>query len=210
LRKNSSFSVFFILVLLLFSCKTGENKKIEAITGASPKDAIVENDQRGNLMNATISKSLIIVHSYHTGSTGKVADAIANILDSDIKQPQEVNLHEIQNFELVGFGSGIFSDKHSDSIINLANELPVVNDKKAYIFSTSSIIKKDKNVKDHSVLKEILLSKGYIIIGEFHCLGYNRNSFLKIFGGINKRRPNEEDLENARKFALELRANMGL
>ena len=54
------------------------------------------------------------------------------------------------------------------------------------------------------ILKDKLKARGYIIVGEFSCAGYNTNSFIKIFGGLNKNRPNEEDLGRAKIFALSL------
>ena len=45
------------------------------------------------------------------------------------------------------------------------------------------------------------------IVDEFSCLGFNTNSFLKHLGGLNKGRPNEEDFENAKQFALRLKDN---
>ena len=59
--------------------------------------------------------------------------------------------------------------------------------------------------KCHKTLKETLQSKGYTIVGEFGCAGFNTNKFLKYFGGINKGRPNCEDLKHAEEFALKLR-----
>jgi hypothetical protein len=44
-----------------------------------------------------------------------------------------------------------------------------------------------------------------VIIDEFICAGFNTNSFLKLFGGINKGRPNVEDLRRAEEFALNLK-----
>jgi hypothetical protein len=40
-----------------------------------------------------------------------------------------------------------------------------------------------------------------MVIGEFGCAGWNTNSFLRFFGGLNKGRPNAEDLRNAEEFA---------
>jgi flavodoxin len=58
---------------------------------------------------------------------------------------------------------------------------------------------------NHAALREKLRSKGYVIVGEFGCMGHNTNSFLKVFGGINKGRPNAEDLKHAEKFAQNLK-----
>ena len=58
------------------------------------------------------------------------------------------------------------------------------------------------------MLKEKLQFKGYRILDEFACKGFNTNSFLKYFGGMNKGRPNAEDLIHAEEFAQILSTNM--
>ncbi len=67
---------------------------------------------------------------------------------------------------------------------------------------------KDKVAKDHSALREKLQSKGYVIVDEFACKGYNTNSFMTFFGGLNKGRPNAEDLERAEECAQKLKRNL--
>jgi flavodoxin len=59
--------------------------------------------------------------------------------------------------------------------------------------------------KNHSTLKEKLRSKGYMIVDEFNCPGFNTNSFIKLIGGLNKGRPNTEDLKRAELFAQNLK-----
>jgi flavodoxin len=63
---------------------------------------------------------------------------------------------------------------------------------------------KDKVAEDHTPLREKLQSKGYIVVDEFACKGFNTNSFLRHFGGMNKGRPNEKDLKKAEDFARKL------
>ena len=63
----------------------------------------------------------------------------------------------------------------------------------------------NKVAQDHSLLREKLQSKGYMIVDEFSCKGFNTNSFLKLFGGMNKGRPNDEDLKHAEEFAQNLK-----
>ncbi|MFW9895091.1 MAG: hypothetical protein ACFFD7_04735 [Candidatus Thorarchaeota archaeon] len=55
------------------------------------------------------------------------------------------------------------------------------------------------------MLRKKLQLKGYIIIDKFTCKGFSTNSFLKYFGGMNKGRPNKEDLKNAEQFAKNLK-----
>jgi hypothetical protein len=48
-----------------------------------------------------------------------------------------------------------------------------------------------------------------VIIGEFSCAGFNTNSFLKFLGGLNKGRPDAEDLRYAEEFARNLNGEPG-
>ena len=150
-------------------------------------------------------KSILVVISIHHNNTVKIAEVMAKILKSQTKKPQEIEPKELQSYDLVGFGSGIYGEKHHMSLLNLADKLPKVENKKAFLFSTAGITSKNKTKKDHSQLKEKLQLKGYMIIDDFQCKGFNTNSFLKYFGGMNKGRPNAEDLKNAEEFAKALK-----
>ena len=50
-------------------------------------------------------------------------------------------------------------------------------------------------------LKEKLQRKGFDIIGEFSCRGYDTSKAAMIVGGINRDRPNAKDLKQAEEFA---------
>ncbi|MFX0009958.1 MAG: flavodoxin family protein [Candidatus Hermodarchaeota archaeon] len=160
---------------------------------------------------------LILVKSIHHGNTQKVAEVFAKVLDAQIKTPEQVNIEEFQQYSLIGFGSGIYGGKHHTSLLKLADNLPQVKNHKAFIFSTDgaprALIKydlsfeKEKLSHNHDLLREKLKSKGYTIVGEFLCGGFNTNNVLKLFGGINKGRPNAEDLKHAEVFAENLKLN---
>ncbi len=157
-----------------------------------------------------IMKSLIVCFSFHHNNTLKVAEAMAKVLNAEIKTPQQTSPEELQQFDLVGFGSGIFDEKHHESLLELADKLPQVIDKKAFIFSTS-FVSVDSHVfgsvsgKFHTALREKLQSKGYTVVGEFNCKGFNTNRIYGRFGGMNKGRPNAEDLKYAEEFASKLK-----
>ena len=155
-------------------------------------------------------KSMIVCCSYHHNNTQKVAHAMAKVLDAQIKTPQQTNLEELQQFDLVGFGSGIYAEKHHETLLELADKLPQVTDKKAFIFSTSfvgvdSLVFGRITSKFHTALREKLQSKGYTVVDEFNCRGFNTNGIYGQFGGMNKGRPNAEDLKNAKEFAEKLK-----
>ena len=152
-------------------------------------------------------KCLLIVYSYHHNNTQKIAETMAKVLEAEIKTPQQTNTQELQEYNIVGFGAGIDSGKHYKQLLDFADNLPQVNAKNAFIFSTAGMTSGKKSQKDHSKLREKLVSKGYRIIDEFQCKGFNTNVFLKYFGGMNKGRPNEEDLQAVEEFAQKLKSS---
>ena len=132
---------------------------------------------------------------------------MAKVINAEIKTPQQIKTEELQKYDLVGFGAGIDSGKHYKVLLDLADKLPNLENKNAFIFSTAGMSSEKKLAKDHSKLREKLEAKGYRIVDEFQCKGFNTNVFLKYFGGMNKGRPNEEDLKHAEEFAQNLKNN---
>ena len=57
-------------------------------------------------------KTLLVLYSYHHHNTEKIAKVFAKVLDAEIKTPQEIKPDELQEHDLIGFGSGIYSAKH--------------------------------------------------------------------------------------------------
>ncbi len=147
-------------------------------------------------------KTLIICESVHHGNTMKIAEAIGEVLNAKIIKPSDFNESIIADYDLIGFGSGIYGGEHHKNLLDLADKLETQNDKKAFIFSTSSV----RMAVMHKALRDRLLKKGFNIIGEFHCKGFADYGFLKyLFGGTNKGRPNKEDLQKAKDFARKLK-----
>lgn len=159
-------------------------------------------------MDPMPGKSLVIVFSYHHGNTEKIANVIAKVLGAEVKLPQQVYPEELRQYDLIGFGSGIYSATFDPSILTLADRLSYAAGKKAFLFSTygapAFIANREFIEKNHQQIREKLRLKGYNVVGEFGCAGWNTNSFLNYFGGLNKGRPNAEDLANAEAFAREM------
>jgi flavodoxin len=167
-------------------------------------------EMEGNVLENSIPmKSLLILFSYHHKNTEKIATVFAKVLDAQIKTPQQVNPEELPEYSLIGFGSGIYGGSHHESLLDLADKLPQVRNKKAFIFSTCGVPAFAANrklfEKNHSSLREKLQSKGYTVIGEFSCTCFNTNSFLKLFRGLNKGRPDARDFKHAEEFARNLK-----
>lgn len=148
-------------------------------------------------------KALILCYSYHHNNTQKVAEVIAQVLGAEIKSPQDVTPADVAGYDLVGFGSGIYFGKHHKTLQKIADKLPPAKDKPVFIFSTSG--EEGKGEKLHTKLREKLQSKGYHILAEFNCPGYDTTIAAKLFGSQQEGRPNEDDLQSAQTFAENLK-----
>lgn len=150
-------------------------------------------------------KVLMICTSIHHTNTLKIAKVIGEVLNAKIIKPTDVDIEILSDYDLIGFGSGIYNGKHHRSLLDLVSKLKTKNHKKVFIFSTATIPFEVM----HRPLKECLIDKGFDIIGEFYCKGFMSHSFTKyIFGGLNKGRPNEKDLKKAQDFARKLKEDI--
>jgi flavodoxin len=144
-------------------------------------------------------KALILCYSYHHQNTQKVASVIANILGAEVKSPKDVTPQEVAGYDLVGFGSGIYFGKHHKTLLNIADKLPSAKDKPVFIFSTSG--EEGKGDKLNTKMRKKLQAKGYHILSEFNCPGYDTTIAAKLFGSQQEGRPNKADLAAAQTFA---------
>lgn len=160
------------------------------------------------------SEALVIVHSWHHGNTRKVAEALARILGAEVRTPDRVDPATLGEYDLVGFGAGIDSGRHYLPILDLADQLPPGGGRRVFLFSTCGVPAAFARGEEferqfhanHAELRARLADRGYAIAGEFSCVGFNTNSFLKHFGGLNKGRPDAADLARAEDFARGLLA----
>lgn len=148
-------------------------------------------------------KTLIIIKSVHHMNTEKVAKAMAEELDASIWHPEDVDISSLEEYDMIGFGSGIYHGKHHKALWELAGRLPPAN-KAAFVFSTCGLWREGF----HNSLREILVGKGYDIVGEFHCNGWDTYGPLRLIGGLKKGHPDAKDIERAQTFARNLANKM--
>ncbi|MFW9864358.1 MAG: flavodoxin family protein [Candidatus Thorarchaeota archaeon] len=147
-------------------------------------------------------RSLLVLISIHHKNTEKIANVFSRVLDAQIIAPRQFEPRRMHEYDLIGFGSGIYDEKHHRALLELAENLPQVTDRKAFLYSTSGVATGSERF--HAPLRNKLQSKGFKIVAEFNCNGFNTNSFLGFFGGMNKGRPNTQDLRKAEEFAQNL------
>jgi len=146
-------------------------------------------------------RAVVLYISIHHGNTEKVAKAMTNALNADLLTLSQVHCEILDQYDLIGFGSGIYFGRHHKSLLDFVDKLPMLGNKKAFIFSTSGLRKIPFIYDFDKPLREKLQRKGFDILGYFSCRGYDTWGLTKLVGGINKGRPNAEDLEQAKSFA---------
>jgi len=161
-------------------------------------------------------KTLIIYISIHHRNTEKIAKAMAEVLEAKLVKPNEAYVKDLLECDLIGFGSGIYFGQHHKSLLKSIDKLPDLRVKKAFIFSTSGVSNSGNLLSNmrlkishfHVPLRKALTNKAFDIIGEFNCRGFDTVGPFKIIGGINKGKPNESDIKEAKNFALNLKKVM--
>jgi flavodoxin len=149
-------------------------------------------------------KIAIIYKSIHHGNTKKIAEVMAEALEADLFDLKDVNKDIICEYDLIGFGSGKYFMRPHKKLRKFVEDLDGVEGKNAFVFSTSG------DGKPMGWLGKKLSKKGFLVLGEFYCRGFDTYALAKIIyrGNLNKGRPDEEDLKNARKFAIGIKEKL--
>ena len=137
----------------------------------------------------------IVYYSKHHGNTKKLLDAIAEkhpVTLIDVTAQPDADL---SGYERIGFASGIYYSAFAKQIISFANaHLPERKDV-FYIYTHGA--PKGDFLK---AMREIADKKHCREIGEYRCQGFDTFGPFKLIGGLNKGRPNEDDIQKAVDF----------
>lgn len=148
--------------------------------------------------------SLIVCVSVSHGNTRKVAEVMGDVLGARVVEPDEVDVADLAGVDLLGVGSGIYAMRFHPSLVAFVDRLPAASDKGAFVFWTSG--SPEPPLWSYSRrLSRRLESRGYEVFGRFSCRGWDTWLPLRVVGGLNKGRPNDDDLDRARRFAKGLR-----
>jgi flavodoxin I len=128
----------------------------------------------------------VIVDS-HGGNTRKVAGAIAEVMGITSK---DISPGLTDDAKLLFLGSGTYGGKPGEAMMKFIGSGDFSGRKVALFGTSASLAGGQKMI---TVMTDALTKKGATIAGAYHCKG----KWLLINWG----HPNNEDLENAKKFA---------
>ena len=149
-------------------------------------------------------RCLILCKSVHHGNTAKVAGAIGAALHADVVAPGHVPSTILSQEVLIGFASGVYYGRMHESLFEWLRGLPdaATPVTPAFLFSTAGI--PWLAWLWHRPLRRLLARKGFDVVGEFCCGGYDTWGPLWLTGGLNRKHPDDRDLARAGQFAAGL------
>ena len=165
----------------------------------SEQDSINQASPPCMQANSPELRSAIVVASVHHGNTMKIAQAMADALNAQVLSAADVNAGKLGDYDLVGFGSGIYFGRHHRLLRTLIASLNPVPDS-VFVYSTAGL--PFLSHLFHWSLRLILTKRGCNVVSEFSCRGWDTVGPLWLLGGINRHHPNEEDKHKAKMFAL--------
>lgn len=140
-------------------------------------------------------KTAIVFYSKHHGNTKKLLDEIAKAGDVTLIDATEVSDADLSGYELIGFASGIYFSKMNEKVIEFARKCLPENKKVFFIFTCGSMGKSYTKA-----IRDIAVSKGADILGEYGCRGFDTYGPFKLLGGIAKGHPDDKDISDAAEF----------
>ncbi|MEU1207416.1 flavodoxin family protein [Nocardia sp. NPDC005825] len=143
-------------------------------------------------------KVLIVCVSVSHGNTRRVAEAMGEVLGARVVEPEEVTASELGDYDLVGFGSGIFNQRFHPRLRGFVKSLPREPRGRAFVFTTSGF------PPQIWPMTRLVRRAGFDVADTFSVRAFDTWAPLRLVGGINKGRPDAADLAAARAFATEL------
>ncbi|GAB2713122.1 flavodoxin family protein [Kitasatospora kifunensis] len=158
-------------------------------------------------------KAIIVCASVSHGNTRRIADVMGQVLQAPVVDPEQIGTAELSAYDLVGFGSGIFSGKFHPRLRRFVRSLPQGERPQgerhsAFVFATSGLPEPGFRPFSRPLVR-LLEQKGFEVSDTFSCRGFDTWLPFKLVGGINKARPDADDLAAALTFAQGLRARIG-
>ena len=142
-----------------------------------------------------MKKAILIYASKHHGNTYKLAKAISEKYEIAMIDATKESIVDLQEYEVIGFASGIDFGKFYEEIENFAEaNLPIK--KEVFFLYTCAMERKGFT----NSIREIALKKDAIILGEYGCKGYNTYGPWQLIGGMNKNHPTEAEIVEVVNF----------
>lgn len=146
-----------------------------------------------------MAKIAIVYASVHHKNTEKLLKGIQSGCVVDLFDLTKKKDFDLSSYDAVGYASGIFALKMHKLIYKFLDENKSLPNK-AIAICTSGMGKGSMISRFSKVLRE----RGFDVIGEFECKGFDTFGPFKLVGGINRNHPDEKDILNGIVFLREI------
>ena len=147
-------------------------------------------------------KTAIVYASMHHNNTKKLLDAIAAKNDVTLIDAAVQKKADLSGYDVIGLASGITFGKYYPQLLGFIEEnLP--ENKMVFFIHTAG----DPRENQNGAAKEITDVRGCKSLGTYFCKGFDTYGPFKLFGGIAKGHPNNDDINGALKFYSDILTN---
>jgi len=140
-------------------------------------------------------KTAICYYSRHHGNTRKVLEAIAEGQDVDLIDVTSQPEAHLEQYDIVGFASGIYYSKFHDSVTDFAGRYLPEGKAVFFVYTCGSM----RGGYTKTIAKTVMAKKAKIL-GEYGCRGFDTFGPFKLLGGVAKGHPSADELQKAREF----------
>ncbi len=145
-------------------------------------------------------KTVIVYESTHHQNTLKLVQAIREKFPVDVIDVTETESADLTGYDLIGFAAGIAYGKFYPAIEKFAARCLPAGKRVFFLYTCG------RDSKSYlASMRETAARKDCQVLGAYSCRGFDTFGPFKLVGGINKGRPNEEDIAGAVRFFEKLR-----
>lgn len=145
-------------------------------------------------------KTAIVYESTHHQNTLKLVQAIREKFPVDVIDVTETESADLTGYDLIGFAAGIAYGKFYPAIEKFAARCLPAGKRVFFLYTCG------RDSQSYlSSMRETAARKDCQVLGAYSCRGFDTFGPFKLVGGINKGRPNEEDIAGAVRFFEKLR-----
>ncbi len=141
-------------------------------------------------------KTLILYRSPHHGNTKKLLDAIVKAHPDVVLAKAGEDSFDDSQFEIIGIASGVYNSKLHRTVRKALESLSG-NGRKAFAVYTCGDKEGGKYGERYM---SMLRDRGFAPAGFYWSVAWDSFGPLRLIGGINKDRPNEEEIRGAAAF----------
>lgn len=141
-------------------------------------------------------KTAIVFRSPHHGNTKKLLDAIVQAHPDVVLVKAGKESFDPANYETIGFASGVYAGKLHRAVRKVLSTVNGEGHKAFAVFTCGGSDGDGYGARCMDALRQ----QGFETCGFYWCLGHDSFGPLKLVGGVNKGRPNAEDIQGAVTF----------